>query len=74
MASLSFNAVPSDTSSVSINSRKMRRCSLNAFNLILVIVSSLAELKKFDGVKFSIALNNRHKPFQFQVYYLLLFP
>lgn len=54
MASLSFNAVPSDTSSVSINSRKMRRCSLNAFNLILVIVSSLAELKKLDGVKFSI--------------------
>lgn len=50
MASLSFNAVPSDTSSVSINSRKMRRCSLNAFNLILVIVSSLAELKKLDGV------------------------
>lgn len=56
MASLSFNAVPSDTSSVSINSRKMRRCSLNAFYLILVIVSSLAELKKFDGVKFSIRI------------------
>ena len=56
MDSLNFNAVPSVISSFSISSLRIRRCSLKAFNLILVSVSSCLELKKLFGVKLSILI------------------